>query len=61
MGGGGGFGPPRERDPRRVLEDVRAGYVSLEAAARDYGVIVVQHGRRFELDEAATQRARAAE
>jgi N-methylhydantoinase B len=61
MGGGGGFGPPRERDPRRVLEDVRAGYVSLGAAARDYGVIIVQRGRRFELDEAATQRARAAE
>jgi N-methylhydantoinase B len=58
MGGGGGFGPPRERDPKRVLQDVRAGYVSLEAAAREYGVVVLQNGRRFELDEAATRRAR---
>ena len=35
--GGGGFGDPRERDPRLVLRDVRAGFVSRDAAARDYG------------------------
>jgi N-methylhydantoinase B len=39
-GGGGGFGDPHERDPERVLADVRDGYVSLEAAAREYGVII---------------------
>ena len=38
--GGGGFGPPAERDPRRVLADVRSGLVSVEAAARRYGVAV---------------------
>ena len=38
--GGGGFGDPRERDVERVLADVRAGYVSSEAAAREYGVVV---------------------
>ena len=38
--GGGGFGDPRQRDVERVLADVRAGYVSIEAAARDYGVVV---------------------
>lgn len=37
-GGGGGFGEPLERDPERVRADVRDGYVSTEAAARDYGV-----------------------
>jgi N-methylhydantoinase B len=37
-GGGGGFGDPRERDPERVRADVLDGYVSREAAARDYGV-----------------------
>jgi N-methylhydantoinase B len=37
-GGGGGFGDPRERDPERVREDVRDGFVSKEAAKRDYGV-----------------------
>ena len=38
--GGGGFGDPRERDPQGVLEDVRKGFVSREAAARDYQVEV---------------------
>jgi N-methylhydantoinase B len=39
-GGGGGFGDPLERDPERVRADVRNGYVSVEAAARDYGVVL---------------------
>ena len=38
--GGAGYGDPRERDPARVLDDVVNGYVSIEAAARDYGVVV---------------------
>jgi N-methylhydantoinase B len=36
-GGGGGYGPPAERDPAAVLRDVREGYVSAPAARRDYG------------------------
>ena len=36
--GGGGYGSPHEREPRRVQEDVRAGLVSLETAERIYGV-----------------------
>jgi N-methylhydantoinase B len=59
-GGGGGFWSPFERDPALVLADVRAGYVSLEAARREYGVVVQQHGRRFELDAPATFALRAA-
>ena len=39
-GGGGGFGDPLERDPERVAADVRDGYVTVEAAERDYGVVV---------------------
>jgi N-methylhydantoinase B len=39
-GGGGGFGPAHEREPERVLHDVREGYVSIEAAADKYGVII---------------------
>lgn len=39
-GGGGGFGNPLERDPERVRDDVRNRYVSLEGAARDYGVVL---------------------
>ena len=38
--GGGGFGPPIERDPARVLADVRQGYVSVVAAEREYAVAV---------------------
>ncbi len=58
VGGGGGFWDPLERDPERVLADVRSGYVSLEAARRDYGVVIRQNGRKFELDVAATQHLR---
>ena len=36
--GGGGSGPPRERDPALVLEDVLDGKVSVEAARERYGV-----------------------
>lgn len=34
--GGGGFHPPEERDVERVLDDVRNGYVSRDAASRLY-------------------------
>jgi N-methylhydantoinase B len=54
VGGGGGFWPPLERDPERVLADVRSGYVSLESARRDYGVVIHQSERSFVLDLAAT-------
>ena len=56
--GGGGFWNPLERDPQRVLADVRSGYVSLEAARRDYGAVIHQHGRRFELDHKGTEELR---
>jgi N-methylhydantoinase B len=62
MGGGGGFWSPVERDPRRVLADVRSGYVSLAAAERDYGVVIRQtgaHGRTFEIDDERTTALRA--
>ncbi len=36
--GGGGHGPPAERDPESVLADVRDGYVSGAAALRDYQI-----------------------
>jgi N-methylhydantoinase B len=39
-GGGGGFGSPLERDPASVRTDVLDGFVSLEAARRDYGVVL---------------------
>ena len=36
--GGGGYGDPRARDLETAREDVRMGYVSADAARRDYGV-----------------------
>ncbi len=48
--GGGGFGDPRQREPERVLEDVRQGYVSVAAAREIYGVAVP-------VDETSTPRA----
>ena len=38
MPGGGGMGLASERDPQAVRRDVRLGYLSAEAAKRDYGV-----------------------
>lgn len=38
--GGGGFGDPLERTAEEVLEDVIDGYVSIERAAADYGVVI---------------------
>jgi N-methylhydantoinase B len=35
--GGGGYGDPRERDPKRIADDVAAGRVSSEVAANVYG------------------------
>ncbi|MEX0923668.1 MAG: hydantoinase B/oxoprolinase family protein [Rhodovibrionaceae bacterium] len=40
--GGGGWGDPLERDPAAVLTDVGDGFVSVESARKDYGVIVEQ-------------------
>ncbi|TMG77240.1 MAG: hydantoinase B/oxoprolinase family protein, partial [Betaproteobacteria bacterium] len=37
-GGGGGFGPPGERDPEKVAHDVRQGYVSRDIAGKIYRV-----------------------
>ncbi len=40
--GGGGWGDPRRRDRKAVAADVHAGYVSPEAARRDYGFDAAQ-------------------
>ena len=40
MNAGGGYGDPLDRDPELVLGDVLDGYVSIEGAREDYGVVV---------------------
>lgn len=59
-GGGGGWGHPFDREPERVLADVAGGFVSPDAAARNYGVVILRDGDgRLVVDEAATRRRRA--
>jgi N-methylhydantoinase B len=54
-GGGGGFGPPQERDPQRVADDVRQGYVTRERARELYGVALDDAGA---VDAAGTEALR---
>lgn len=56
MPGGGGYGDPRLRDPRMVLEDVLDGYVSLDAARDVYGVAI--DPETWAVDEPETLRLR---
>lgn len=60
--GGGGFGDPMERDIEKVREDVIDDYVSIERAARDYGVVINEVDAdlcEYEIDIAATEKLRA--
>jgi N-methylhydantoinase B len=59
--GGGGFGDPLARDPAAVCEDVADGYVTVERARKDYGVVVREVDAelaRYEVDEEETARER---
>ena len=57
MPGGGGLGDPLDRDPERVAEDVRNGFVSIERARADYGVVL---DPRHRLDRVRTRNERNA-
>lgn len=35
--GGGGLGPPSERDPAAILADLESGHITAQGAANDYG------------------------
>ncbi len=54
--GGGGYGDPLERDPERVEQDVSNGYVTVERAREDYGVVI--DPADMKLDARATARLR---
>ncbi|MEU8270369.1 hydantoinase B/oxoprolinase family protein [Sphaerisporangium sp. NPDC049002] len=58
-GGGGGYGDPFEREPERVAKDVRNGFVTAAAAARDYGVVVDPDTFQVDLDATAGLRGGA--
>jgi len=50
--GGGGFGNPYKRSIDLVLDDIQLGYVSIEAAREEYGVVVADN---LEVDKDATE------
>ncbi|MEE2709412.1 MAG: hydantoinase B/oxoprolinase family protein [Gemmatimonadota bacterium] len=54
--GGGGYGPPGERDPQQVLRDVREGKVSLERARTVYRVAI--DADAWVVDEEKTEQLR---
>ena len=55
-GGGVGFGKPTERKLEGVENDVRQGYVSIEAAKEQYGVVI--DSATMKADRAATAELR---
>ncbi|MFM8595353.1 MAG: hydantoinase B/oxoprolinase family protein, partial [Chloroflexota bacterium] len=66
--GGAGYGDPFAREVARVLDDVVNRYVSIEGAARDYGVVIDYTGAHdalvrlpsaYQVDADATHRLRS--
>ena len=52
LAGGGGYGDPLERDPKRVAADVREEKLSRDYARKEYGVVL--DAVRLEVDAEAT-------
>ncbi len=55
--GGGGYGDPLQRDVQAVAADVVNGYVSIEKAREDYGVVIDPATLRVDIAE--TEKIRA--
>jgi N-methylhydantoinase B/oxoprolinase/acetone carboxylase alpha subunit len=56
MPGGGGWGNPLERDPAKVVEDVKNEKVSIDQARQLYGVVI--HNDSFVVDTEETNKLR---
>jgi N-methylhydantoinase B len=58
---GGGYGDPLERDPAKVLDDVLDGFITVDHARNDYGVVLsaVDDGYGWALNKEATRALRA--
>ena len=54
--GGGGWGDPFQRDPLLVQQDVARGFVSIQGALADYGVVL--DPVTLDVDKAATEERR---
>jgi N-methylhydantoinase B len=57
--GGGGLGDPFQRDPQRVLSDVRNGYVTRQKAREVYHVAIEPVADDFAINEAETRDLRS--
>jgi N-methylhydantoinase B len=55
--GGGGYGPPMERDVELVRQDVEDGWVTVQAAADIYGTVI--DPKTGKVDRKATEKKRA--
>ena len=55
-GGGGGWGDPLKRDINAVLKDAKNGFISIEKAKEDYGVVI--NPETFEVDYEETKKLR---
>jgi N-methylhydantoinase B len=53
--GGGGYGDPLDRDLELIRTDVELGFVSIDRASADYGVVTDANGK---IDEMATHKKR---
>ena len=60
VSGGGGVGPPWERDPKAVEADVMSGLVTVEKAGEEYGVAFTGDGDLLRIDEERTEQLRRA-
>ena len=49
--GGGGYGDPLERDPELIENDMADGYVSMESARNDYGVVINPETMKVDTDK----------
>jgi N-methylhydantoinase B len=57
--GGGGYGPPEDREPERVLDDVREGWETQQRAETIYGVVLAETADgALAIDAVATARRR---
>lgn len=56
VAGAGGWGDPLERDPARVLKDVRNGFVSRAAAETLYGVVLLPEDAGVDAEATARRR-----
>jgi N-methylhydantoinase B len=57
--GGGGWGDPLERPVSEVVRDVEWGKVSVDGAARDYGVVLTYDGTLATVDTSASEGLRS--